>query len=282
MGSRILAAMPEEGTTEHVDAWLDERFALGAALIEEAAALALGFFERVETLSPRAKGRQDMISEADIATERLIRSRIAKRFPEDAFLGEETGRADVVGARGIWVVDPIDGTQPFLLGLTSWCVSIGFVVGGACEMGFVAAPARDEVFVGRRGHGATLNGRPIHVSGSTSLDNGLVCVGMSPRISADQILACMEPVLRAGAVYYREGSGALSLCYVAAGRLIGYLEPQLNAWDGAGGAAVVEAAGGRVNPWLAGDGLWRGGPIAAAPPGLFPTLLEIAEAAFRA
>jgi myo-inositol-1(or 4)-monophosphatase len=69
---------------------------------------------------------------------------------------------------------------------------------------------------------------------------------MSPRISADQILACLGPVLRQGAVYYREGSGALSLCYVAAGRLIGYLEAQLNAWDGAGGAAVVEAAGGRV------------------------------------
>lgn len=262
--------------------WLGERFEAGSALIVEAGALALSFFERVGSLSPRAKGRQDMISEADIATERLIRARLAERFPEDAFLGEETGRGDVAGARGIWVVDPIDGTQPFLLGLTSWCVSIGFVVGGACELGFVAAPARDEVFIGRRGHGATLNGRPIHVSASTRLDDGLVCVGMSPRISADQILACLEPVLRQGAVYYREGSGALSLCYVAAGRLIGYLEAQLNAWDGAGGAAVVEAAGGHVNPWLEGDGLWHGGPIAAAPPALFPTLIEIAEAASRA
>jgi len=136
--------MPEPTASASPDAWLDDRFALGAELIEEAAALALGFFERVETLQPRAKGRQDMISEADLATERLIRARIAERFPEDAFLGEETGRDDVAGARGIWVVDPIDGTQPFLLGLTSWCVSIGFVVGGECEMGFVAAPARDE------------------------------------------------------------------------------------------------------------------------------------------
>jgi myo-inositol-1(or 4)-monophosphatase len=274
--------MPDPTATPAPDAWLDDRFALGAALIGEASALALGFFERVDELSPRAKGRQDMISEADLATEELIRSRIMERFPEDAWLGEESGRGDVAGARGIWVVDPIDGTQPFLAGLTSWCVSIAFVRDDACEMGFVAAPARGEVFVGRRGHGATLNGRPIHVSSSTSLDNGLVCVGMSPRITADQILACMEPVLRQGAVYYREGSGALSLCYVAAGRLIGYLEAQLNAWDGAGGAAIVEAAGGRVNPFIAGDALWHGGPIAAAPPALFPTLLAIAEAAYRA
>lgn len=269
-------------TREDSDAWLDERFEVGSALIAEAGALALGYFERVDTLVPRAKGRQDMISEADLAVERLIHERLAKRFSEDAFLGEETGRDDVHGARGIWVVDPIDGTQPFLLGLTSWCVSIGFVVGDVCEMGFVAAPAREEVFIGRRGHGATLNGRPIQVSASTRLDDGLVCVGMSPRISADQILACMEPVLRAGAVYYREGSGALSLCYVAAGRLIGYLEPQLNAWDGAGGAAIVAAAGGSVNPFLAGDGLWHGGPIAATTPALFPTLLGIAQAASRA
>lgn len=273
-------APPHE--TPPADAWLDDRFALGASLIAEAGALALGYFARVSTLVPRAKGRQDMISEADLAVEQLIRGRLAERFPEDAFLGEETGRGDVAGARGIWVVDPIDGTQPFLLGLTSWCVSIGFVSADVCEMGFVSAPARDEVFIGRRGRGATLNGRPIHVSASTRLDDGLVCVGMSPRISADQILACMEPVLRQGAVYYREGSGALSLCYVAAGRLIGYLEPQLNAWDGAGGAAIVAAAGGSVNPFLAGDGLWHGGPIAATTPALFPTLLGIAEAASRA
>ena len=137
-------------------------------------------------------------------------------------------------------------------------------------MGFLAAPARDEVFTGWRGHGATLNGRPIPVSGSTRLNDGLLCIGMSPRISADQIMAYVEPLLRRGVVYYREGSGALSLAYVAAGRLIGYVEAHLNSWDGLAGVALVEAAGGQVNDFLAGDALWKGGPIVATSRGALP------------
>jgi myo-inositol-1(or 4)-monophosphatase len=139
----------------------------------------------------------------------------------------------------------------------------------------VAAPARDEVFLGRRGRGATLNGRPIHVSRSTHLDEGLLSIGMSPRIDADQILPMFDALLRRGVVYYREGSGALSLAYVAAGRLIGYLEPHLNSWDGAAGVALVVAAGGQVNDFLAGDALWVGGPCVAAPPALYPSLAEV-------
>jgi myo-inositol-1(or 4)-monophosphatase len=257
------------------DTALAERFAFGTELIEEAASLALSYFRRRETLAVRSKGTQDVVSEADVEVERLIRARLAERFPGDAFLGEESGRADVEGAAGIWVVDPIDGTQPFVSDLTSWCVSIGYVHMGRIEMGFLAAPARGEVFTGWRGHGATLNGYPIHVSASTGLDDGLLCIGMSPRISADRILDYFAPLLRQGVVYYREGSGALSLAYVAAGRLIGYVEGHLNSWDGLAGVALVEAAGGRVNDFLAGDALWTGGPIVATSPTLYPALAEV-------
>ena len=92
------------------------------------------------------------------------------------------------------------------------------------------------------GHGATLNGRPIHVSDSASLDDGLLSIGMSPRIGPEEILPIVDKLLRQGVVYYREGSGALSLAYVAAGRLIGYIESHLNSWDGAAGVAIVQAA----------------------------------------
>jgi myo-inositol-1(or 4)-monophosphatase len=260
------------------EAGLAERFAFGAALISEAAALALSYFGRLDTLTVEAKGTQDMVSEADVETERHIRGRLAERFPEDAFMGEESGRAEVEGAAGIWVVDPIDGTQPFVLGLTSWCVSIGYVRHGVIELGFVAAPARGEVFMGQRGHGATLNGQPIQVSASTRLDDGLLAIGMSPRIGADVVLSYMAPLLRQGAIYYREGSGALSLCYVAAGRLIGYLEAHLNSWDCAGGLAIAQAAGAQVNDYLVGDALWQGGPVIACPPALYPTLSAVLEA----
>jgi myo-inositol-1(or 4)-monophosphatase len=251
---------------------IDERFAFGQELIIEAAALAQRYFESQESLSVRSKGTQNVVSEADIEVEKLIRGAIEARFPGDAFFGEEFGHNDVRGAEAIWIVDPIDGTQPFLKELSSWCVSIGFAYRGRLELGFVAAPARDEIFIGRVGHGATLNGRPIRVSDSTSLDDGLLSIGMSPRIGADEIVPIVDKLLRQGVVYYREGSGALSLAYVAAGRLIGYIESHLNSWDGAAGVAIVQAAGGVVNDFLTEESLLRGAPIVATNEALYPAL----------
>jgi myo-inositol-1(or 4)-monophosphatase len=250
---------------------ISERFAFGQELIVEAAALAQRYYQSQESLTVRSKGTQDVVSEADVEVEKLIRGAIEARFPDDAFFGEEFGHNDV-DAADVWIVDPIDGTQPFLKELSSWCVSIGFAHEGALEMGFVAAPARDEIFVGRVGHGATLNGRPIHVSDSTSLDDGLLSIGMSPRIGADEIVPIVDTLLRQGVVYYREGSGALSLCYVAAGRLIGYIESHLNSWDGAAGVAIVLAAGGIVNDFLTEESLLKGAPIIATNEALYPAL----------
>ena len=254
------------------EATLQARFDFAAALIDEAGSLALSFFQRLDTLTVAHKGVQDLASEADLEVEQFIRSRLAARFPEDAFLGEETGRGDVAGSRGIWVVDPIDGTMPFTLGMGAWCVSIGYIHDGRFEMGFVVAPVRDETFIGWQGHGATLNGRAITLSDRTSLDDGIVGVGYSHRVGADDLLPILDPLLRQGAMFYREGSGALALCYLACGRLIGYVENHINAWDCAAALAIIQAAGGRTNDFLAGDGLWRGGPLIAGPMALYDAL----------
>jgi myo-inositol-1(or 4)-monophosphatase len=260
---------------------IGERHEFGQAVIAEAAAMAQGFFERQDALTVRAKGRQDVVSEADVEVERLIRARVAERFPGDAFFGEEFGHNEVE-ADDVWIVDPIDGTQPFLSGLSSWCVSIGFARRGTLELGYVAAPARDEVFVGRVGHGASLNGRPIHVSDSSRLDDGLLSIGMSPRIGADEIVPIVDALLRQGVVYYREGSGALSLAYVAAGRLIGYIESHLNSWDGAAGVAIVQAAGGVVNDFFRPETLLTGAPIVATNAALYPALEAVLPEHVRA
>ena len=254
------------------DAALDRRFAVATRLLAEAGALALDYFRRLDTLTVTSKGQQDMVSEADLATEVLIRDSLAAAFPEDGFLGEETGRSEIAASEGIWVVDPIDGTQPFVNGLGSWCVSIAFVAGGRVEMGFVTAPARGETYLGRRGQGATLNGRPIRVSAATKLTEGIVGVGYSPRVAPNDFLPMFGRLLRAGAMFTREGSGALTLCAVACGRLIGYVEPHINAWDCLGAMAVIEAAGGRCNDFLRGDALWTGNRLIAGPPALYPAL----------
>ncbi len=256
------------------DAGVFERFDFGRALIEEAGGLALKCFGRLDSLQVRSKGQQDMVTDADHEVERLIRTRLAERFPADAFLGEETGMGDVVDGDGMWVVDPIDGTQPFTSGMTTWCVSIAYLHRGVPELGFITAPARGEVFVGSRA-GATLNGHPISVRAADRLDQGLTYVGYSPWLGAEDVLPVFRRLLRQGGQYYRDGSGALGLCYVACGRLIGYVERHMNAWDALAALAIVKAAGGQTNDFLVGDVLQTGGPVIAGSDALYPTLVEL-------
>ena len=257
------------------DASIAERFDVATGLIGEAGALANAYFAKLASLAVQSKGPQDVVSEADIAVEGLIKQRLAETFPEDGFFGEETGYAGVAGGQGIWVVDPIDGTQPFLSGMRSWCISIAYMRAGVLEFGLVNCPADQELFSGGVGIPATLNGRPIAPHAGTALTDGVVMVGYSPRSTPDVILGVLSRLLHAGGMYYRNGSGAVGLCYVACGRLLGYVEPHINAWDCLGAIAVIEAAGGQVSDFLAGEGLRSGNPIVAAPPALFEELKQV-------
>ena len=242
---------------------LDDRFSFALSLIRDAGDLALGYFNNRSALTIQNKGPQDLASEADLNTELLIRRRLAAAFPEDAFLGEETEPTAYRDGQGIWVVDPIDGTQPFIVGLSSWCVSIAFVRDGKVQFGMVNAPARGELFAGGIGFPATLNGQPIHGSQARSIRDGLTGAGYSPKSGPDQFLPAFERFLRAGGMFYRDGSGALGLCYVAAGRLVAFFEPVIKSWDCLGGVAVIHAAGLETSDFLANDGLHRGNPIIA-------------------
>ena len=252
-----------------------QRFIFAEKLVREAGELALDYFRSLDTLVVKSKGQQDMATQADVNTEILIRDRLKARFPHDAFLGEETGRTGFSHDQGIWVVDPIDGTQPFISGLSGWCVSIAFVLGGQLQMGFVYGPARQELFAGGQQAAATLNGSPIRVSTATRLTDGIVGVGYSPRVKPENFLPLFSKLLHGGGMFYREGCGALALCYVACARLIGYVEPHINSWDCLGALGVIQAAGGQINDFLAGESLWNGNRVIAGPPLLYPALEEL-------
>jgi len=230
-------------------------------LVREAGALAHTYFGRRDTLTIHDKGPQDLASEADLNTELLIRERLRRDYPGDAFLGEETGITEHAPGQGIWVVDPIDGTQPFVSGLSAWCVSIAYVRDGKLELGVVNAPARDEFFAGGLGIPATLNGTVLTPSRSTTVRRGIVGVGHSPRVTPARFLALLRPFLEAGGMYFREGSGALAICYAACGRLQGFIELHINSYDCLGALAVAQAAGLRSNDFLRGEGLRQGGPL---------------------
>jgi myo-inositol-1(or 4)-monophosphatase len=254
---------------------VDARHDAAREVIREAGELALDYFRRLGTLRVDSKGVQDVVTEADVAVEDLIRRRLAERFPEDAFVGEETARSAPAPGQGAWVVDPIDGTQPFVSGMKAWCVSIAFLAGEHLEFGFVFSPADDELFAGGRGRPATLNGEPVRMHPGRALTDGIVAVGYSPRLGAADIVPVLERLLTAGGMYFRNGSGALMLCYVACGRLLGYVEPHINSWDCLGGVAAILAAGGRTNDYLDGDALLSGNRLVAGPPDVFDALVDV-------
>ncbi len=254
---------------------LEERFQFGLTVIREAGALALSYFNARDGLTIERKGVQDLVSEADLNTELLIKKRLFDAFPHDAFLGEETGRTDFSAEQGIWVADPIDGTQPFIFGMSSWCISIAFVQAGKVQFGMVFAPARDELFAGGASHAATLNGKVITGSKAKSVRDGMISTGYSPKSGPVEFLPAFEGFLKAGGMFHREGTGALSLCYVAAGRLIGFFEPLIRSWDCLGAVAVLHAAGMKTNDFLAGDGLFTGNPIIAGNDAVYAELRAI-------
>jgi myo-inositol-1(or 4)-monophosphatase len=252
-----------------------ERFNLAKTVIIEAGDLALQYFGNLAELSIMSKGARDMVSDADFAVEKLIKERLLAAYPDDAYLGEETGYVKGSADSGIWVVDPIDGTQPFISGLSTWCISIAYVLSNEVQLGMVNNPAAGELFIGGTGRAAELNGRPIAPREAESLIDGLTFLGCNPRLRPEQVVPVLDRLLHAGGMFVRNGSGALGLCDVACGRLLGYVEAHINSWDCLGGIAVCRSAGARVNDYLADNALLRGGPIVAGSPQLFDQLVGV-------
>lgn len=258
---------------------VDDRLAVATQVAREAGAVAMGFFTDLASVEIRSKGRQDVVTSADVAVEGLILARLKESFPEDAFLGEETGGAVPVSG-GLWVIDPIDGTQEFSLGIRQWCISIAFVVGNEMQIGVVYDPNADELFEARSGGGARLNGRLIAISGAENLEDGVVALEYSRRTQPEDLLHFLSGLLAEGGTYGRGGSGALALCNVACGRLIGFIELHMQSWDCLAALLIIREAGGRTNDFLVEGALTGGNVVIAAPPQLFDQLVRLLPAPF--
>ena len=247
---------------------LDPREEALIAVAREAGEAARNFF--LKPIDVKLKGKQDFITEADGAVERLIIERLKSRFPQDAFLGEEGGASGSGDA--LWVIDPIDGTANFANRMPHFCVSIAFMSGGELLLGAIAAPMYSELYRARRGKGAFLNDRAMRVA-DADIKRAIIELGWSSRRPTRAYTAMVERVLAAGATFQRAGSGALGLAYVADGRTHGYCELHINSWDALAGLLMVREAGGWTNDFLAGDGLARGNPVLACVPGLKEALV---------
>jgi myo-inositol-1(or 4)-monophosphatase len=204
--------------------------------------------QRIDSIREvRHKGLVDIVTDVDLQSEHEVCSLILDAFPSHSILGEEGG-SRAGDPRYRWIVDPLDGTTNYAHGFPFFCVSIGFEVDGQLQLGVVYAPSLQELFIGERGHGATLNGQPISVSAVDMLTNALLATGFPyEREDFPRALKSFEAVSLASQAVRRAGSAALDLCYVACGRLDGYWEHRVKAWDLAGGALIVAEAGGQLS-----------------------------------
>lgn len=248
-------------------------------LTKKAGVKAIVYFESIGDLVVQQKGAQDLVSNADLEVEGFIRKHISESYPNDGIVGEE--HASVEGNSGYtWVIDPIDGTANFLTAIPSWCVVLACVHDDKTKLGVVYEPSHNEMFWCATGTGAFLNDKPMKVSPSTTLSVGSTGIGMSGRTATNLTVSYIEKLVDRGGIFYRNASGALMLSYVAAGRLIGYAEPHMNAWDCLAGQLLITEAGGCVEHQSANDMLINGGRVVASGPGVFEEMVKIANESY--
>jgi myo-inositol-1(or 4)-monophosphatase len=212
----------------------------------------------------------------DQAAEQAAMESIRKRYPDHAFLAEESGQH---GANELtWIIDPLDGTTNFLHGFPTFSVSIALRRRDILEVGVVYDPCRQELFTAIRGRGAQLDGKRVRVSERRELEGTLIGTGFPYRSNTRWLstyLAMLGSVMESTAGVRRPGSAALDLCYVAAGRLDGFFEFGLEIWDIAAGTLMIQEAGGMVSN-LTGPGSYlESGDVLAGNPKVHDALRDL-------
>ncbi len=195
------------------------------------------------------KGDIDLVTEADLASEKLITEKIRSYYPKHSILAEESGEALIDGeVVWKWIIDPLDGTTNYAHGYPCWCVTLALEQNGEIVVGITFDPTRDELFAAEKGNGATLNGRKIRVSDTEKLSDALIVTGFPYNFKEKQDFAeHLNKFLYYSRGVRRDGSAAIDMAYTACGRFDGFWEEGLNPWDVAAGVLLIEEAGGRVS-----------------------------------
>ena len=248
------------------------RLLVAQAVAREAGVVARRRFRDRSSMQVRLKGPQNYVTDADRDIEFLIVERLRSVFPGDRFLGEVGGGKNCDRP---WVIDPIDGAANFAHGLSHFGVSIAYVSGGVVRVGVVYAPVADEMFSALEGSGAWLDGEAIHVSQVAHLAQAFVEVGWNLKDRVAEYSSTFQKAASRGVAITRAGSAALGLAHVAMGRLDGYCQEHVYAWDALAGILLVKEAGGSTNDFLHPSTLIPGNAILAANQYLIEALSEV-------
>ena len=222
-------------------------------------------FGEVQNLQVSMKGPGDYVSQADRKAEDILFAELSKARPGYAFLMEERGVVEGDDGQHRWIVDPLDGTTNFLHGIPLFAISIALERQGQIVAGVIYNPAMDELYTAERGGGAFMNDRRLRVAGRTKLVDTVIGCGV-PHLGRGQhgnFLVELRNVMAEVSGIRRMGSAALDLAYVAAGRMDGFWEAGLSAWDIAAGILLIREAGGFVSDMDGGQDMLEGGSVVA-------------------
>jgi len=237
--------------------------------------VAMKTFSQPHEMEIEMKSANDYVTNADKAAELAIIQTIQRSYPDHQFLAEESGELKGTDADYLWVIDPIDGTSNFMRGVPHFCISIALLHKGAVQHAVVYDPVREEMFTATRGGGAQLNGYRIRTANAKDLNGTLLATGLPFRAKNlyNDFRKIMDKFFEQASDIRRQGSAALDLAYVAAGRYDGYWESGLKPWDTMAGDLLVREAGGVVTDFTGGDKHNENGNIVAANPKVVQAML---------
>jgi myo-inositol-1(or 4)-monophosphatase len=232
----------------------------------------------LDGLTVTAKRQNDFVTEVDRAAEAAVIETLHKAYPDHAILAEESGAAG--RSDYTWIIDPLDGTTNFIHGFPQYAVSIGLRHRGVITQGVVYDPGRNELFTASKGRGAFLNDRRLRVAKRPQLRDALIGTGFPFREIAhlDEYMRMLRVVMEGSVGVRRAGSAALDLAYVAAGRLDGFWELGLSAWDMAAGSLLITEAGGLVSDLDGEPNYLDAGHVVCGSPKVFAQLLQVLQA----
>jgi len=233
-------------------------------------------FGEVQNLQVSMKGPGDYVSQADRKAEDIIFAELSRARPGYGFLMEERGAVSGDDDQHRWIVDPLDGTTNFLHGIPIFSVSIALERQGQIVAGVVYNPAMDELYTAERGGGAFLNDRRLRVAARTKLSDAVIGCGV-PHLGRGRhgnFLIELRNVMAEVSGIRRLGSAALDLAYVAAGRMDGFWEDGLSAWDIAAGMLLIREAGGFVSDLNGGQTMLEKGALVAGNEAIHRALLK--------
>jgi myo-inositol-1(or 4)-monophosphatase len=233
-------------------------------------------FGEVQNLQVSMKGPGDYVSQADRKAEEIVFAELSKARPGYAFLMEERGAVEGGDDQHRWIVDPLDGTTNFLHGIPLFAVSIALERQGQIVAGVVYNPAMDELYTAERGGGAFMNDRRLRVAARAKLSDAVIGCGV-PHLGRGHhgnFLVELRNVMGEVAGVRRLGSASLDLCYIAAGRMDGFWETGLSAWDIAAGILMIREAGGFVSDMDGGQSMLDAGSLVAGNEAIHRALMK--------